>query len=110
MKKDDNIFLAHILESIELIESFLKGKNRNSFDKSRQLQDAVYHRLEIVGEAANNLSEKFKKENLHVDWSLAIAMRNKLIHEYFGIDKDVVWGTVKKDLPNLKKEIKKLLK
>lgn len=110
MDKDYKIFLEHILESINYIQEFVKGKTREDFDSSIQLQDAVVRRIEIIGEATKNLPENFKINTIHIPWKQMAGMRDNLIHEYFGVDKEEVWKTINNDLPYLKKEIELLLK
>lgn len=105
MEKDDKVFLGHILESIDLIEGYVEGMDENDFVKSRPIQDAVVRRFEIIGEAANNLSEEIRQKSPDIDWSDIIGMRNNLIHEYFGIDLETIWDTIKNDLPTFKKQI-----
>lgn len=108
MKKDPKIFLQHILESIKWVEIDTKGLSEKDFLKNVPIQDAVIRRLEIIGEAIVNLPEEFKKLHPDVDWSKAIAMRNILIHVYFGIDLRIVWDTATQTLPEFKKQIQSL--
>jgi len=107
MPPEDKIFLLHIIESIKIIESHIKNISEEKFSRSRIIQDAIVRRLEVVGEAARNLSVDFKKKHNQIEWPKITGMRNLLIHEYFGVDLMLVWKTVKNDLPTLKKEIKK---
>lgn len=109
MKKDISILLKHILESIERIEEFTKGVSKEKFLDSVQIQDAVIRRLEIIGEAAKNLPPEFRKKHADMPWSEIARTREKLIHGYFGVDLALTWDIVKKDLPELKKKIKKIL-
>lgn len=110
MEKDNQVFLEHILESIEFIENYVDGLGDDDFFNSTEKQDAIIRRLEIIGEAARNLADNFKTANAHIPWRDIADFRNVLIHEYFGVDKEKVWAVIKKDLPGLKKEIKALLK
>ncbi|MBI4812715.1 DUF86 domain-containing protein [Candidatus Falkowbacteria bacterium] len=110
MIKDAKIFLKHILESIEFIEDYTKGLSEADFYNLMEKIDAVVKRLEIIGEAANNLPLDFRALNSHLPWQDMIDMRNLLIHEYFGVNKEIVWKTIKEDLPPLKEEIERLLK
>lgn len=73
------------------------------------MQDAVVRQFEIIGEAVGRLSEKIKEENSELPWKDIADMRNKLIHEYFGIDLAVVWKTIEVDLPILKDSVIKIL-
>ena len=109
MKKETKIFLGHILDSIEIIEKHSKKMTKEKFSKDLKTQDAVIRRIEIIGEAARNISADFRKSHRETEWKEIAGMRDKLIHEYFGVDIDVVWKTLKKDIPKLKKQILKLL-
>ena len=109
MKKKPEIFLKHILESLEWIDKYTKSLEKKDFLKDVKSQDAVMRRLEIIGEAVKNLPTDFKKGKSSIPWKNIAGMRNFLIHEYFGVDLDLVWQTVKKDLPEFKKQIIKLL-
>ena len=71
--------------------------------------DALVRELEIIGEAANNLSEDFQGEHPDIPWERIIGMRNQLIHGYFTLDLQIVWDTLQKDVPKLKEQIKKLI-
>ncbi len=108
MKKDPKIFLGHVLESIEAIESYTKNLTKNEFAESGQAQDAVIRRVEIIGEAVKNLPTDLRKKYAHISWSEAAGMRDVMIHDYFGVDINIVWKTTKEDLPVFYKEIKKV--
>lgn len=110
MIKDDNVYLNHILESIKYIKAYVKNLDEKYFYKSVSIQDAIIRRIEIIGEASKNISEKFREKHPEIDWSKIIGMRNMLIHEYFNIDLKLTWETTQKDIPDLEKKIKKLLK
>lgn len=109
MKKDPKIFLAHILESIEVIESYTKNISKAEFMKSQQVQDAVIRRFEIIGEAAKNITDDFQELHPKVSWYEMKGMRNRLIHAYADIDFELVWITVQDDLPLLKEQIANIL-
>lgn len=110
MKKDPQILLKHILENLELIEGFTKDLSREEFHKSAKTQYAVLRGLEIIGEAARNLPEDFKARHGDIPWEDIAGMRNRIIHEYFGVDLEVVWGTIRRDIPNLKRKVEGILK
>lgn len=105
MEKDYRIFLDHILECIALIERYTKGRREYHFFESVDLQDKVIHRIEIIGEAVRNLPESFRKANPLIPWKQIAGMRDKLIHEYFGVDLALTWRVVKRDIPKLKRQI-----
>lgn len=110
MKKDDTVYLMHILDAIDLIEDYIKGMSLNQFLAKSMVHDAVVRQVEIIGEAARNVSDEFKKKQSKLPWGKMIGIRNKIIHEYFNVNYSIVWDTITEDLPPLKKAIKKILK
>lgn len=110
MQKDNSIFLEHIMEAITNIEDYTRGFSQEDFIANRQAADAVIRNLEIIGEAVKNLTEDFKIASVHIPWRDIADLRNVLIHEYFGVDKEKVWLMIKNDIPELKNEIDFLLK
>ncbi len=74
------------------------------------IQDAVVRRMEIIGEAVKNLDKDFLERNKHIEFNKIARMRDKLIHQYFGVDLKLVWDTIKNNLPKLKEDIEKILK
>ena len=105
MKKDIKIFLEHILESINLVEEYVKDKDKSDFLKSIQLQDSVIRRIEIIGEAIKNVPNIFKEKYPQIPWKQITGMRDILIHQYFGVDLNLTWEVIIKEMPKLKKEI-----
>lgn len=105
MKKDPKIFIEHILQSIEIIEGHIENKTEKDFSDSVLLQDAIIRRIEIIGEAAKNLPSDFKEEHHDIPWKTIAGMRDILIHKYFGIDLELTWEVVKRDIPALKEQI-----
>ena len=79
------------------------------FLKDEEKQDAIMRRLEIIGEAVKNIPDKYKEEHPEIAWNKAMGTRNILIHQYFGVDLDIVWYTVTDSLPEFKKQIKELI-
>ena len=80
-------------------------RGRDAFESDELIQTWIIHHLLVLGEAAARISEEFQKEHSEIPWSKIIGMRNILIHNYFGIDFDVVWSVIEKDLPELEKVI-----
>jgi uncharacterized protein with HEPN domain len=108
MNKDPVIFLEHILESIRKIESYIIGLDYPVFIKDSLRQDGVIRQLEVIGEACTHLEEDFRNTHQDFPWAEIIAMRNFLIHEYWEIDLEKVWDTVKHDLPPLKSRLEEI--
>ena len=96
--------LEDILEAIERIEKYASG-GRSAFDRDELVQTWIVHHLQIIGEAARGLSDDFRNVHADVPWLQIAAMRNILVHDYFGIDLEEVWSAVERDLPGLKKKI-----
>jgi uncharacterized protein with HEPN domain len=110
MKKDDTVYLHHILDAIDLIKEYTKGMSENEFLSNSMAHDAVVRQLEIIGEASRNISDEFQDQHPKLPWAKMIGIRNKIVHEYFNINLAIVWDTIKDDLPLLKKSIQKLVK
>jgi uncharacterized protein with HEPN domain len=105
--KDDTIYIDHILKSITNIIEYTKGFNIEDFSTNTLVQDAVIRNFEIIGEA-KKVSNVYKKVNAEVPWKEMAGMRDKLIHDYIGVDIDVIWKTIKQDLPTLKESLENL--
>ncbi len=109
MIKDPFIFISPIFESIKSIESFSKGLSKSEFFKDELRQNAIIRKLEIIGEATKNLKSEFRNKYPQVEWQKISGLRDKLIHDYFGINLERVWNIMEKDLPNLKIMIQEIL-
>jgi len=105
MVKSNKVYLQHILERVLRIEEFAAGKSEDDFLESTMLQDAVIRNFEVIGEASKNLSDDFKKQHSHVEWSKIAKMRDKLIHHYTKENIEFVWSTVEDLVPVLKTDI-----
>jgi len=102
---NDKQRLQHIDESINHIESFCAGITYEAYMEDFKLRLALVKLLEIIGEAATHLSDETKQRFDHVEWATLKAIRNILIHEYFGIDYEIIWDSIQKDIPILAKKI-----
>jgi len=109
MKKNPSTFIVHIIDSINLIEEYLLDKTKDDFQESLPLQDMTMRRLEIIDEAIKNLPQEFKNDYPDIPWKRISGLRDKLIHEYFGVDLELTWNILVRDLPELKIKIQKIL-
>lgn len=110
MKKDTKIFLEHNLESINLIEENMQDKTKTEFLETKQLQDAVIRRIEIIGEAVKNIPDDIKEKYKDIPWRNIMGMRDILIHQYFGVDLELTWEVINNNIPELKKQISSVKK
>ncbi|HIH42873.1 TPA: DUF86 domain-containing protein [Candidatus Woesearchaeota archaeon] len=108
MKKNSVVFLQHILDNIQKVESFSKNISRQELTKNLQKQYAIVRAIEIIGEAARNIPADVKKRYPEISWNEIVGTRDVLIHHYFGVDLNIVWDIIKKNLPVLKEQIKKI--
>jgi len=105
----DRVRLQHIQDAILEIVSYTTNISFEEFKSNSMIMFASIKQLEIIGEAANNITEHFQKIYNEIEWRTIIGLRNLLVHEYFGIDEEIVWGIIKKDIPKLQEEVKRIL-
>lgn len=101
--------LLHILEAIEQIDDFTRAIDETEWNNNIMLRLAVSKLIENIGEAATLISDDLKAEFPFVEWPILKGIRNILVHEYFGIDYDVLWGAVTQNLPGLRQSISNIL-
>ena len=97
------------MESINLIEVYTVRISKEDFLKSEQIQDAVMRRLEIIGEASKKIPAIIKAQHPDIPWREMAGMRDILVHEYFGVDLELTWTTVKGSLPDLKQQLSSII-
>ncbi|MBK8498322.1 MAG: DUF86 domain-containing protein [Flavobacteriales bacterium] len=105
----DRIRVQHILEAIELVEGFMKGRSTEDLSNDAMLRFAVVKQLEVIGEATSRITEGTLAMEPSIAWKQVVLMRHVLVHDYYRIDVPTVWSTVTNDLPSLKKAVKRLL-
>ncbi|MEK7138204.1 MAG: DUF86 domain-containing protein [Patescibacteria group bacterium] len=110
MKRSVNLYLQDIFDSISKVEKYTSRLSFTKFSKDEKTIDAVTRNLTIIGEATKNIPPAFKFKHPSIPWKEMAGMRNKIIHEYFGVDEEILWQTIKEDLFPLKSQVKKLLK
>lgn len=109
MKRDNTVFLRHILDAIQSVKQHLRGVSYEQFWQNQMVQDAVIRQLEIIGEASRNLSDDLRSAYSQVPWGEIIGLRNKLIHAYFSVDLSIVWEIANDDLPVLEEQVEHIL-
>lgn len=107
--KDDQVYLQHIRDALSDIADYASA-GRDAFFAERMRQDATLRKLEVIGQAVKNLSEATKARQPEIPWKQIAGMRDKVLHEYFGVNLDMIWAVVEKDLPALKQAIEVLLR
>jgi len=108
MSRDNRLRLLDILDAIDRIVSYVEGMDCKAFSADRKTQDAVIRNVEIIGEAARSLPVDFRESHPDVPWDEIVAMRNVLVHQYFGVLADVVWDVIQNELPTLRSQIDQL--
>ena len=106
--KDDRLYLHHMLERCHRITRFI-GPGREAFMASEELQDAVIHNVEVIGEAAKRVSAVARSRMPSLDWKAICGMRDVLIHDYIGVDLDEVWNVASFRIPELQAVLEQFL-
>ncbi|UCH96933.1 MAG: DUF86 domain-containing protein [Candidatus Aminicenantes bacterium] len=109
MKRDLKVYLEDILENLEIISDYVKDIDEEEFSNSRQLQDAVIRRFEIVGEAAKQVPNGFRSKHPHIPWRKMAGLRDVLIHHYFGVSVGRVGKMIEDDLDKTKEGISEII-
>lgn len=109
MARDIEVNLDDILESINLVEEYVKGIDEDEFTGNIQLQDAVVRRFEIIGEAAKQIPDDIREQYSHIPWREMAGLRDVLIHHYFGVSVNRIWRLIKNELYQVKEDISKIV-
>ncbi|MEK7189689.1 MAG: DUF86 domain-containing protein [Patescibacteria group bacterium] len=108
-KPEELLYFQDIVDSIKKIKQYTKKMSFDNFTEDNKTVDAVVRNLEIIGEAARYITKTTRQRHPEIPWAQMAGMRNKVIHEYSGVDLSILWQTVKDDIPDLKKKIAKIL-
>jgi len=102
------LLIEDIWESLEKVQRYISGLTRKSFSADEKTIDAVVRNLEIIGEAANRLPGEFRSQHPTIEWRKIVGLRNRIVHDYFGVDLEIVWQILKDDVPDLRESVKKI--
>mgnify|MGYP001610151524 CR=1 FL=1 len=100
-----DLLIEDVWEAIEKIERYVSGLDHDAFVKDEKTVDSVVRNLEIIGEATNRLPADFKAKHPQIEWRKIVGLRHRIVHDYFGIDLEIIWEITQKDLPELKSKL-----
>lgn len=109
MSLEDRAYYRHMYDAIQHISEYTRDMSFLDFSKDEKTIDACVRQLQIIGEAANQMSKDGRSVLPSIPWPDVVSMRNRIIHEYFGVDLGTVWATITQDLPILEKELKRII-
>lgn len=107
--RPDHVRLQHMLEAAQSAIIFLEKRERSDLDTDAMLKLALVRCIEIIGEASTQISGDYKEDHPDLPWAVMRGIRNRLVHAYFDVDLDIVWSTVKENLPPLVEQLEKIL-
>ena len=101
MRQDDLLYLGHMLDMARKACARIAALDREEYDRDEDVQLALTHLVQVIGEAARHVSPECQLALPEIPWREIVGMRNRIVHEYLGVDEDVVWEVVSYDLPSL---------
>jgi uncharacterized protein with HEPN domain len=109
MPRDSRVYLEDILEATRKITAYTSSLSKAAFLEDEKTIDAVVRNLEVIGEAVKKLPEDLRAQHSAVEWKKIAGLRDILIHEYFGLDAEIVWDIVRNKVPALDREVRTML-
>lgn len=109
MPRDYSVYLSDMLDAIDCVATYTEGYSIGKLRNDRKTLDAVVRNLEIIGEAAKNVPQRVRSRHPEIDWKKLAGLRDILIHQYFGIDIEIVWDVVVNKLPALNDNVRKIM-
>lgn len=107
-KRDPLVVLEDIMLAIQKVVRYTSLMNHDAFLRDELVIDGVARNLEIIGEAARQLPEDFRRANTQIPWTQIAGLRNRIVHDYFGLDLEIIWQIIQRDLPELEKQVRAL--
>ncbi len=104
-----DLLIEDILEAIEKAERYVEGLIKTDFAKDEKTADAVVRNLEIIGEATNHIPDDVRTKYPNIEWKKIVGLRNRIVHDYFGVDLEIIWTILKDDLPPFKEKLCSIL-
>lgn len=109
MKKDDLVYVGHMLDAARDAVSKIRSGDKTSFDSDDNLQLALTHLIQIIGEAARRVSGEFRQAHPEVPWTVIVGMRHRIVHDYIHVDFELVWEVSTRDLPTLIEQLEPIV-
>jgi uncharacterized protein with HEPN domain len=109
MSPRDLVYVGHMLDMARKAVGKVQGLPRDAYDSNEDLRLALIHLVQVIGEAARRVSREFTASHPEIPWENIVGMRHKVVHDYLGVDEDIVWQVVTEDLPKLVESLEPLV-